>query len=114
MLWWYRNKVGGNCFAIQGFRRNRIFPDFVVQGEHDGRTMHRVLVIETKGAHIKDNPDTLYKRNVASFFERAGKKVSWHQLGEPFKDHLFRFQVIDESQTHGRLWQDAVLDLLHA
>ena len=32
VLWWYRNRVGPENFTIQGPRRHRIFPDFVVQG----------------------------------------------------------------------------------
>ena len=29
VLWWYRNLVGAECFSIQGYRRNKIYPDFV-------------------------------------------------------------------------------------
>src|SRR6185312_10450896 len=32
VLWWYRNLVGSQNFAIQGYRRYRIHPDFVIQG----------------------------------------------------------------------------------
>ncbi len=31
VLWWYRNLVGAQHFAIQGYRRNRIYANFVVQ-----------------------------------------------------------------------------------
>lgn len=39
--------------------------------------------------------------------------VTWQQLGEGFKDHLFRFQILDEaSQPHGSNWQDELRDIL--
>jgi hypothetical protein len=114
VLWWYRNRVGPGNFMIQGYKRARIYPDFVVQGKHGGQPMHRVLVVESKGAHLEGNLDTTYKRKVSSYFNRAGKRVTWQQLGEGFKDHLFRFQVLDEAQPHGCDWQDELRDVLAA
>jgi len=110
VLWWYRNKVGEGNFAVQGYRKPKIYPDFVVQNKRTSE--HHVLVLESKGKHLEGNPDTSYKRNVADYFDRAGKRVTWQQLGEPFKDHIFRFQVLDEAQPHGRDWQDELLDIL--
>ncbi len=114
VLWWYRNRVGGDQFVVQGYKKQQIFPDFVVQGRGNGRSCHRVLVIEGKGAHLAGNPDTEYKRKVAAYFEQAGHRVTWQELGSEFKDHIFRFQVLDESQPHGREWKDELLDLLSA
>lgn len=112
VLWWYRNCVGKDNFSIQGYRKSRIFPDFVVQGAESGEPVHRVLVLESKGSHLEGNPDTKYKRAIAGFFEDTGKKVSWQKLGEEFKDHVFRFQVLDEAQPHGRDWKDELKDIL--
>ena len=112
VLWWYRNRVGPENFMIQGYRRHRIYPDFVVQQTHEGKSHHRVLVIESKGAHLEGNPDTTYKRKVAGYFDRVGKKVTWQQLSSDFKDHVFRFQILDEAQPLGRDWRDELRDLL--
>jgi type III restriction enzyme len=112
VLWWYRNKVGRDQFAIQGYRRHRIHPDFLVQGSVDKQRDHRVLVIESKGDHLKGSDDTMYKRSVADYFEKVGKRVTWQQLGEPFKDHRFRFQVIDEKGPDGAKWSDELQELL--
>lgn len=114
MLWWFRNRVGPEHFAVQGYKRAKMFPDYVVQQNANGRKYHRVLVIESKGAHLEGNPDTTYKRNVARYFSEAGKRVSWQKLGADFKDHVFRFQILDEAQPHGRGWTDELLDLLSA
>jgi type III restriction enzyme len=114
VLWWYRNRVGPENFTIQGPRRHRIYPDFVVQGEYEGQTFHRVWVVESKGAHLDGNADTQYKRSVASYFDQVGKQVTWQQLGEDFKDHVFRFQVLDQTSDLGRDWKDELHDMLRS
>ena len=44
---------------------DKFYPDFVAQLE-DGR----LLVIEYKGAHIADGPDTAEKRTIGQLWER--------------------------------------------
>jgi len=86
----------------------------VVKRVDDGHEYHDVIVIESKGKQLKGNEDTLYKKSVADYFEKVGKRVTWQQLGEDFKDHQFRFQVLDEAQDLGRDWQDELKDILSA
>jgi type III restriction enzyme len=114
VLWWYRNLVGPEHFAIQGYRRQRIRPDFVVQGGREKRPVHRVMVVESKGEHLEGNPDTTYKRNVANVFNEVGRRVSWQELGEDFQDHVFRFQILDEAQDFGRDWKDELEDVVQS
>jgi type III restriction enzyme len=114
VLWWYRNLIGDDQFAIQGFRQHRIRPDFVVQDKAQHRPCHRVIVIESKGQHLESNFDTDYKRQVAEVFDKVGHEVTWQQLGEDFKDHIFRFQILDERQEHGQDWSDALSEVLSA
>lgn len=112
VLWWYRNLVGEGHFAVQGYKKERIYPDFVVQRNHKGAKYHTVLVFESKGGHLKGNPDTMYKQRVASYFEKAGHLVKWQELGKEFKDHIFRFQVLDETTEQGREWKDRLRSIL--
>jgi len=59
ILWWYRNLVGAEHFAIQGPRRERVRPDFVVKRDDvHGHEVHDVLVLESKGKHLQGNKDT--------------------------------------------------------
>lgn len=61
LRWWHRN-VAKAGYGLQGWRRNKIYPDFVfAKVERDGRPM--LVVIETKGVFLK-NEDTAYKRKV--------------------------------------------------
>jgi type III restriction enzyme len=113
VLWWFRNRVGAEHFAVQGYKRQKRYPDFVVQQQMEQRRkFHYVLVVESKGEHLEGNPDTVYKRHVADYFSQAGKRVSWQKLGADFKDHVFRFQVLDEAQEYGRGWQDELSEML--
>jgi type III restriction enzyme len=104
--------VGPENFTVQGYKRGKIYADFVVQSGRNGKPVHRVIVIESKGEHLEGNPDTTYKRSVAGYFDKVGKKVTWQKLAEGFADHVFRFQILDEAKPHGREWQDELRVIL--
>jgi type III restriction enzyme len=114
VLWWYRNLVGSECFAIQGFKRNKIYPDFVVQQGRSRKPMASVVVVESKGKHLKGNEDTSYKRKVAGYFQKVGYKVPWQKLAKDFDDSTFRFQVLDEGEYADRDWRDDLRKLLES
>jgi len=80
-------------YALQGWQRNKIYPDFIACVKDD-----RVLVLETKGLQLKGNDDTEYKQKLfdlltneqikplhAGVLELApetGAKLSFHMLME--------------------------------
>lgn len=111
VLWWYRNLVGSECFSIQGYRRNKIYPDFVVQ-KGNKRPAACVLVIESKGKQLKGNEDTNYKKTIADYFGRVGRKVPWQKLAKDFDDETFRVQVLDEGEYEDRDWKAELRKLL--
>jgi type III restriction enzyme len=112
VLWWYRNLVGRDNFSIQGYRRDPIYPDFVLQEGKEQIPIPLVCVLESKGKHLKGNMDTNYKRAVADYFEKTGHKVSWQKLGEEFAEHTFRFQILDEGDYADRDWKEELRRLL--
>lgn len=59
--WWHRN-VAKNEYGLQGWKRGRIYPDFIfaVSKKADD---NRIVALETKGEHLQ-NPDTDYKHDV--------------------------------------------------
>lgn len=61
LKWWHRN-VARTQYGIQGWQRERIYPDFIF-AVRSGSGPDRLLVLETKGDHL-DNPDTAYKNDV--------------------------------------------------
>jgi hypothetical protein len=114
VLWWYRNLIGPQYFSIQGYRRNKLYPDFVVQQGHNKKPVASVVVVESKGKHLKGNEDTIYKRKIASFFQKVGYKVPWQKLAEDFEDETFRVQVLDEGEYMDRDWKDDLKKLLES
>ena len=112
VLWWYRNLVGAQHFSIQGYRRNRIYPDFVVQQGQKKKPVSSVIVVESKGKQLKGSEDTSYKRKVAEYFGKVGHKVPWQKLAKDFHDERFRFQVLDEGDYQDRDWRDDLKALL--
>ena len=62
--WWHRN-VARAQYGLQGWKRSRIYPDFIFAAGGAGAS-RRITVLETKGDHL-DNLDTDYKRALLSF-----------------------------------------------
>ena len=62
--WWHRN-VARAQYGIQGWRKGKIYPDFIF-AVYTGGTANQITVLETKGDYL-DNLDTAYKREVLSF-----------------------------------------------
>lgn len=106
VLWWYRNIVGSDEFSIQGYKRYRIRPDFVVQQAESEKPKPTVLVVESKGKQLKGSLDTEYKRHIADYFTQVGREVTWQELGEGFEKHCFRFQILDQGDYADKDWRD--------
>jgi len=64
LMWWHRN-VARAQYGLQGWRRSKIYPDFIFAIQNDGKSQ-RITVLETKGDQL-DNLDTGYKREVLRF-----------------------------------------------
>ncbi|HEY3778167.1 MAG TPA: DEAD/DEAH box helicase family protein [Rhizomicrobium sp.] len=69
VTWWWRI-VARKGWALQGWRRNRIYPDFLIKLESNGDTA-RMLVLETKGEHLAGSHDTMFKEKLFALLEQA-------------------------------------------
>ncbi|OFC52525.1 type III restriction endonuclease subunit R, partial [Acidithiobacillus caldus] len=67
LKWWHRN-VARKQYGIQGWKKAKIYPDFIFAVQKDGKT-RRITVLETKGDQL-DNLDTAYKREALSFLSQ--------------------------------------------
>ncbi|MGI9229817.1 MAG: DEAD/DEAH box helicase [Gammaproteobacteria bacterium] len=68
IFWWHKIAAKQQYF-IQGWRRNRVYPDFVVCRQDE----EKYLVLETKGMHLKGNEDTDYKEKLFEILEDTYK-----------------------------------------
>jgi type III restriction enzyme len=80
IAWWWRLTSRG-AWGLQGWRRNKVYPDFLMRLSGDGR---RMVVLETKGKQL-DNDDTAFKRDLMDALGAAYRKPSKGQV-ELFDD----------------------------
>ena len=69
--WWHRVAVRQRGdYYLRGWKPDRIWPDFVAMaGETEGKP--HLLVFETKGEHLRGNPDTEYEERVMETLQSA-------------------------------------------
>ena len=68
--WWHRIAVKQDYF-LQGWRRDRIYPDFLACLQRRDSSPQRIIVFETKGQHLSGNSDTQYKEKLLEILEKA-------------------------------------------
>lgn len=61
LKWWHRN-VARAQYGLQGWKRAKVYPDFIFAAQRDSKGS-RIVVLETKGDQL-DNLDTAYKRKL--------------------------------------------------
>ncbi|RDY67652.1 restriction endonuclease subunit R [Halobacillus trueperi] len=104
LLWWYRN-IARADYAIQGWKKHKIYPDFIAakENENSSSAFDTIYVLETKGDQLLGNIDTNYKRNIFELCNELGRKSSWNELGLEFEDQKFDFQLISESEWKNKI-----------
>jgi type III restriction enzyme len=73
VLWWVRNKTGKEWYAIQGWKKNKVRPDFIVAKKNDGEELEIVYILESKGEQLLGNQDTLYKKDLLDLMTELHK-----------------------------------------
>ncbi|MCL6441860.1 MAG: DEAD/DEAH box helicase family protein [Alicyclobacillus sp.] len=108
LLFWFRNLVGRDYFYVQGWRKNRIWADFVATKRADNQPEEydTIYVLETKGDQLIGNLDTRYKERFFDLCNDLAKKMSWNQLGLEFPEKKVRFQVVKEDE-----WERTINEL---
>ena len=104
-LYWWHRVAARQDYYLQGWRRQRVYPDFVACRQEDGK----LLILETKGLHLKgdEDTDTGYKRKLLAVLEEAyAAALDRGQLktGEP----PATFRMVFEDR-----WQEQVSELLN-
>ncbi|HEX3653606.1 MAG TPA: hypothetical protein VHU18_12360 [Rhizomicrobium sp.] len=67
--WWWRI-VSRQGWSLQGWKRNKVYPDFLIKLEAHGDDA-RMLVLETKGKHLGGSEDTAFKKKLFEVLEAA-------------------------------------------
>ena len=69
--WWHRLAVKGTEYSVQGWKREKIYPDFLVKLETGKDGLERLYFIESKGDQLAGNKDTEYKQKLFSTINAA-------------------------------------------
>ena len=75
--WWHRVAAKQGYF-LQGWRRERVYPDAVACVQQHKNGPQRILILETKGMQLKGNPDTEYKQKLLKTLETAYRNATVH------------------------------------
>jgi type III restriction enzyme len=80
LRWWHRN-VAKSQYGLQGWKRNKVYPDFVfAYVTTDGR--NRTVLLETKGLHLKGSDDTQYKQALLDRLAKAFRDERQGKVGD--------------------------------
>lgn len=103
LFFWYRN-IPKRDYAIQGWKKNKIYPDFIFTELLGKGTkgVNSVFVVETKGIHLK-NEDTDYKKSMFDVCNKNAKKMSLGELGLKLKNMKIHFEVIFTDEWKSKL-----------
>lgn len=110
LLFWYRNRSRRD-YAVQGWKRGRIYADFIfaTKADESPEEFDRVFVVETKGLHLKKFSDTDYKRSVFGICSELAKQKQWSAFVPAMSGSIMQFEVVDEEE-----WQKRLAGLLSA
>ncbi len=75
--WWHRIAAKQEYF-LQGWRRDRVYPDFIACLQRSRTGPQRLCIFETKGQHLEGNSDTTYKQRLIETLETAYRNATQH------------------------------------
>lgn len=81
LKWWHRNVARAGHYFVQGWRKNKVYPDFIFALQKKSGK-ERLVVLETKGDFLKGYDDTVYKRNLLERLTVAYKRDETLKAGE--------------------------------
>ncbi len=102
--WWHRIAAKRGYF-LQGWRRDRVYPDFIACLQGRKNQPQRLLIFETKGQQLEGNSDTTYKQQLIETLEAAyGNASSYGMMNAAGpNDAAMSFRMLFENS-----WQVAV------
>lgn len=94
ILFWYRN-IARHDYFIQGWKKGKIYPDFLIGTSHNKPVskLDSVLVLETKGVHLK-NEDTDYKKEIFDLCNEQAKEMKFSELEFKMQENSIRYELL--------------------
>lgn len=102
LLFWYRNTARQD-YAIQGWRKQKVYADFIFTTTVNEKSIDKIYVAETKGKHLLGNEDSEYKENLFDLCNSMAKERRIDELGLSMKEKELSFEFIGEDEWKQRL-----------
>ncbi|MFA7253312.1 MAG: DEAD/DEAH box helicase family protein [Patescibacteria group bacterium] len=102
MFFWYRNRVKTD-YGIQGWRKQKVYPDFIFTTTDDQKDASRVFVMELKGEHLLGSDDSEYKKTLLNMCTDLAKERNFSELGLAFKDRDLSYEFVDTGEWRQKL-----------
>ncbi len=99
--WWHRI-IEKQDWYLQGWQKNKIYPDFLVCVRSSKKGNASFSILETKGQHLMGNLDTEYKRKLFELFTKYSQK-SFGAGTIEIQDKKMTFDLIFQNK-----WRDSL------
>lgn len=103
LQWWHKNVARAGHYFVQGWRKNKVYPDFIFALQRNNGK-ERLVVLETKGNQLAGNLDTTYKKSLLERLSQAYReddvvKAGELQLVSKGKEVLCDLVLMSEAKT---------------
>ncbi|MBI3273743.1 MAG: hypothetical protein HYZ69_01225, partial [Candidatus Colwellbacteria bacterium] len=105
VIWWARNKAEKSWYAIQGWQKNKIRPDFVIASKNKDGALEFLYVVESKGEQLTGSPDTQYKIDVFDTMNKMQgdvEQVKVRMTTMKLNDR-FEFELVPQGEEERRI-----------
>ena len=99
VIWWVRNiATNKDWYAIRGWKKGKIRPDFIVAKKNKNNSLELVYIIESKGEHLIDNADTQYKKSVFDKINETTVEALNFNLIRFKLNKDFQFELVEQNK----------------
>ena len=92
LQWWHRN-VAKTQYGLQGWKRHKVYPDFVFGLVQQGG-VSKTVILETKGLHLSGSDDTAYKQRMLARLTQAFRDERWQSVGQLSLAHTDKQELV--------------------
>lgn len=110
--WWHRNVARGTNYGLQGWRKHKVYPDFLFAlAKDEGK--QQLVAYETKGDHLAGYHDTAYKKKLLDTLTENYRFENVRRAGE-MEIQFAEDTIVVCDLRIGDDWKAGVKDLLEA
>ena len=105
LFFWFRNLPQKDHYSIQGWRKDRVYPDFIftARDKKSKAAYERLYVVETKGEHLLGNEKTAYLKDLFKLCTEKAKKSTVTELGLKMQGKEIQYEVVSEKEWEAHL-----------